>query len=270
MTTDQAQSGMLAGLSHPHLLHAIVEMHEQPAHDWSLEALSCRSGRRGATSSMPCSHLRSRVGGPPGGAFQDHRGRLRGQVTYENAHFAGTFKNGRGVARLNLSLAYDDQAVLAIPSVRLATPGDARAIAELSRDSIERGLGWSYSPSRIQRAIRSRTTNVAVVHERGCLLAFGIMDYGDTAAHLVLLGVQPQQRRRGLGRHVLSWLEQCAVTAGLERIGIEVRADNPGAIGFYRRLGYEVRGRVPGYYRGVVDAVVLEKRIGKADDGGGG
>ena len=158
---------------------------------------------------------------------------------------------------------------MAIPSVRLATPGDARAIAELSRDSIERGLGWTYSPSRIQRAIRSRTTNVAVVHELGCLLAFGIMDYGDTAAHLVLFGVQPQLRRRGLGRYVLSWLEQCAVTAGLERIDIEVRADNPGAVAFYGRQGYEVRGRVRGYYRGVVDALLLEKKIWKAGVGGG-
>jgi ribosomal protein S18 acetylase RimI-like enzyme len=155
--------------------------------------------------------------------------------------------------------------VLAIPSVRLATPSDARAIAELSRDFIEHGLGWSYTPNRILRAIRCKTTNVAVIHERGSLLAAGIMEYGDTAAHLVLLGVQPTQRRRGLGRHVLSWLEQCALTAGLEKIIIEARADNPGAIGFYLGQGYRVRSRVPGYYRGVVDAVRLEKRLGMAD-----
>ncbi|MBF6025429.1 GNAT family N-acetyltransferase [Lysobacter niastensis] len=170
----------------------------------------------------------------------------------------------------SLSSVYDDRTVLAIPPVRLATLSDARAIAELSRDSIELGLGWSYPPSRIQKAIRSRTTNVAVVHESGCLLGFGIMDYGDTAAHLVLLGVQPHQRRRGLGRHVLSWLEQCALTAGLERISIEARADNPGAIGFYQRQGYRVRGRVPGYYRGVLDAVLLEKKLGMAGAGGAG
>ena len=147
------------------------------------------------------------------------------------------------------------------PVVGVRSSGVGNPVSS-ARDFIEHGLGWSYPPSRIQKAIRSRTTNVAVIHERGCLLAFGIMDYGDTAAHLVLLGVQPQQRRRGLGRHVLSWLEQCAVTAGLEKIGIEARADNPGAIGFYRRQGYRVRGRAPGYYRGVVDAVLLEKKLG--------
>lgn len=152
--------------------------------------------------------------------------------------------------------------MLAIPSVRLATPGDARAIAELSRDFIEYGLGWGYTPVRILKAIQSRTTNVAVVSERANLLAAGIMEYGETAAHLVLLGVQPRQRRRGLGRLVLRWLEECALTAGLEQVGVETRADNPGAVDFYLAQGYAVCGYVPGYYRGVVAAVRLEKRLG--------
>jgi ribosomal protein S18 acetylase RimI-like enzyme len=94
------------------------------------------------------------------------------------------------------------------------------------------------------------------------------MDYGDTAAHLVLLGVQPRQRRRGLGRHLLSWLEECALTAGLEKINVEVRADNPGAIGFYGEQGYGVRDRVPGYYQGVIDAVRLDKWLGTAGPSG--
>lgn len=151
--------------------------------------------------------------------------------------------------------------MLALPSIRLATTGDARAIAVLSRDHIEYGLGWSYTPDRILRAIRSRTMNVAVIHE-GALLAAGIMDYGDITAHLVLLGVQPSHRRRGLGRHLLAWLEQCALTAGLEKISVETRADNPGAVAFYQRQGFKLRGRVPGYYRGVVDAVCLERPLG--------
>jgi ribosomal-protein-alanine N-acetyltransferase len=152
--------------------------------------------------------------------------------------------------------------VLVLPSIRLATAADARAIAELSRDVIECGLGWNYTPARIMAALRSRITNVAVIHERESLLAAGIMEYGDTSAHLVLLGVQPQRRRRGLGRHVVSWLEACAVTAGLSTIGVEVRADNPGAVAFYDALGYQFRDRVPGYYRGRLDAVRLVKRLG--------
>lgn len=158
--------------------------------------------------------------------------------------------------------------MLALPAIRLATPADARAVAELSRDVIECGLGWNYTPARILAAVRSRVTNVAVMHEGGSLLAAGIMDYGDTSAHLVLLGVRREHRRRGLGRHLVDWLETCAVTAGLQTIGVEVRADNPGALAFYDALGYRLRDCVPGYYGGHLDAVRLTKTLFVRDGGG--
>jgi ribosomal protein S18 acetylase RimI-like enzyme len=157
--------------------------------------------------------------------------------------------------------------VLAIPAVCLALPSDAQAIAELSRDAIEQGLGWSYTRARILGSIRDEDANVAVVRESDGLVAFGIMEYGDTRAHLVLLGVQPTRRRRGLGRHVLLWLEASALTAGIERVRVEVRADNPVGIAFYERLGYGVQGYLAGYYGGVIDAVRLEKRLGIASNG---
>jgi ribosomal protein S18 acetylase RimI-like enzyme len=87
------------------------------------------------------------------------------------------------------------------------------------------------------------------------------MRYGEQRAHLVLLGVAPRHRKRGLGALVLAWLEKCAVTAGLERVQLEARADNPQAIAFYLEQGYGQEGTVPGYYRGAVDAVRLEKRL---------
>jgi len=151
--------------------------------------------------------------------------------------------------------------MLARPTIRLATLDDAAAIAHFSRDFIEHGLAWSYTRERIVRAIQRNTTNVAVVDQRDALCGFGIMDYGDTAAHLVLLGVQVTERRRGLGRHILAWLEECAVTAGLLRIGVEARADNPQAIAFYQQQGYRVRNRIPGYYQDVLDGVRLEKSL---------
>jgi ribosomal-protein-alanine N-acetyltransferase len=151
--------------------------------------------------------------------------------------------------------------VLGLPTIRLATSDDAQAIATLSRDAIEHGLRWRYTPARILAAIRSRTANVAVVHAHGGLHAFAIMEYGDTTAHLTLLGVQSTQRRRGLGARLLTWLEDAARVAGIERIDVECRSDNPGAIAFYRHQGYRVQGVVPHYYEGRIDAVRLAKDL---------
>jgi ribosomal-protein-alanine N-acetyltransferase len=156
---------------------------------------------------------------------------------------------------------YAGGAMIIIPHVSLATETDARGIAEMSRDYVEYGLGWSWTPPRVMRAIRDDATNVAVVRERGLVLGFGIMRYGDARAHLTLLAVQPTERKRGLGAVLLSWLEKSALAAGIERVQLEARCDNPVAIGFYRDQGYEDAGTVRGYYRGEVDALRLEKSL---------
>ena len=151
--------------------------------------------------------------------------------------------------------------VIEATPIHLAVPNDARFIAAFSRDCIECGLGWSYTPAKVLRAIASRSTNVAVMREHDRPIGFGIMDYGDSSAHLALLGVLPARRRGGRGAQLLEWLELCAVNAGIERIRVETRADNLAAGAFYRACGYEELARIDGYYRGTVDAIRLEKRL---------
>lgn len=151
--------------------------------------------------------------------------------------------------------------MLIVPTVRLARSGDAQGIADFSRDFIEHELGWSWNRDRILGAIQDKATNVAIVHERGGIAGFGIMQYGETTAHLCLLGVQPMFQGRGLGAALLSWLECCAITAGIEFVNVEARADNPRAIAFYERRGFSVNARTPGYYCGIIDAVRLRKRL---------
>lgn len=152
--------------------------------------------------------------------------------------------------------------MMVVPQVRLATCADARQIAEMSRDYIEHGLGWSWTPDRVERAIRDPSINVAAMDDMGRMTAFAIMHYGDATAHLALLAVHPARRRRGRAARLLSWLEVCAEAAGIGRIRVEARSDNPGAIAFYRQQGYRSVDRIDGYYRGVLDAVRLEKRRG--------
>ena len=151
--------------------------------------------------------------------------------------------------------------MIVVPKVRLAIPADAAGIAQLSRAHIEHGLSWRWTEARVLHSIASRTANVAVIEDSSTLYAFGIMDYGDESAHLALLGVQPAQRRRGLGRALVVWLEACARTAGIGVIRLEARADNAAAIAFYESLGFRVLMRVPGYYAAQLDAIRLEKNL---------
>lgn len=151
-------------------------------------------------------------------------------------------------------------------AIRLATVADAAAIAAMSRDEIEQGLPWSWTESRVAGAIRNADTNVAVAGERGALEGFGIMAYREDVAHLLLFSVRPGHRRRGLGTELLRWLEAVAIDAGVQRVTIECRRDNVPARNFYAEFGYHELAITKGYYRGVEDAIRLEKWLFEPTD----
>jgi ribosomal-protein-alanine N-acetyltransferase len=149
-----------------------------------------------------------------------------------------------------------DQATL-----HLATRADAAGIAALSRDRIERGLGWSWTAPRVLRSLRDPATNVVVAHRWGRMCGFGIMKYHDDEAHLLLLAVQAQAGRRGIGSALVAWLERSALTAGIGQVYLEARLANGAARAFYAHLGYREIQTLPGYYQGVEACVRLAKDL---------
>ena len=120
----------------------------------------------------------------------------------------------------------------------------------MSRDYIETGLGWRYDAPRIVRAMRNPTMASLVATDRARPVAFAIMEFGDERAHLTLLAVLPTHRRMGIGKRLMEWLTESAITAGIESIHLELRATNEQARSFYSALGFSESYEVPGYYRG--------------------
>src|SRR5512134_54311 len=114
-------------------------------------------------------------------------------------------------------------------AIRLADPGDAQAMALMSRDLVESGLPWKYDAARMLKAIRDRDTLTPVACERGRIAGFAIMEFGDERAHLVLLAVRPAHRRLGIGQRLLDWLLDSARTAGMASIHLELRTGNDAA-----------------------------------------
>jgi ribosomal-protein-alanine N-acetyltransferase len=145
--------------------------------------------------------------------------------------------------------------------IRLAAAADAAAIAMLSRDEIEHGLRWSWTPQRVRRSIEARDTNVVVAEGDTHLVGFALMQYTADDARLLLFGVHPRFRRRGIGTTLIEWLEETVRTAGVGRIQVQVRERNAGARAFYARLGYEPVLATGGYYQGRETAVHLVKEL---------
>jgi [ribosomal protein S18]-alanine N-acetyltransferase len=151
--------------------------------------------------------------------------------------------------------------MLAQCEIRLARLSEAREIALLSRDCIEFGLAWSWTPGRVLRSIRDRATNVAVVRDDRGVVAFAIMRYDAEQGHLDLFAVRSDQQRRGFGSALLRWLEVSARIAGLIAIRLQVRATNATAIAFYRSAGFVDTGLHRRYYQGVEDAVLMTRDL---------
>jgi ribosomal-protein-alanine N-acetyltransferase len=145
--------------------------------------------------------------------------------------------------------------------IHLAATRDAKRIAEMSRDYIERGLGWRWTAVRVLRCMHDPTFNVVGAYEQDRLVGFAIMEYREDQAHLVLLAVEPSRRRNGIAAALMAWLEITALVAGIGVVYLEARAGNAGARAFYRSLGYlEVRIR-PRRYAGREDGVLFGKDL---------
>ena len=147
-------------------------------------------------------------------------------------------------------------------SIRFATRADAAVIAEMSRDLIELGLGWSWTRERVLRSLRHPDTNAVVAVREAERAGFGIMKYSETEAHLLLLAVRPASARRGVGSALVGWLERSARVAGIGRISLEARFGNTAARTFYARLGYAQAQLLPGYYGGREASVRMAKDLG--------
>src|SRR4029077_987822 len=116
--------------------------------------------------------------------------------------------------------------------------------------------------------IRQRETNVVVAESGAELVGFGLMQYLDDQAHLLLFGVEPIYRRQGIGSELLNWLESCAVTAGIELIFLESRVTNSAAREFYGAHGYRELAVMPRYYSGREDAIRMGKDMAVTAIGG--
>ncbi len=85
----------------------------------------------------------------------------------------------------------------------------------------------------------------------GCLWAIA------EEAHITLLGVHPNYRRRGLGQLLLLTLLQEAIARELAWATLEVNVHNSGAINLYQKLGFQIVGKRKKYYQATGDDALI-------------
>lgn len=151
-----------------------------------------------------------------------------------------------------------------------AGPAHAALLAELHRRCFQQG-GWN--PTEMLALIDAFGAFALIglkgEEPAGLALARVVADEGEVLA----LGVLAEQRRRGIGRALLSTLMGLCAERGTARLFLEVAVDNAAALALYRAAGFSVVGRRAGYYaspdRGPVDGLILARSLAKPCAGGG-
>jgi L-amino acid N-acyltransferase YncA len=90
--------------------------------------------------------------------------------------------------------------------------------------------------------------------------------YTDAFAHVGIIGtyVDPSGHRQGIGRLLFEATRLAAKDRGYEKFFAFVRADNIGALAFYKRIGFEAIGvakrhaKIKGRY---IDEVMIEREV---------
>jgi ribosomal-protein-alanine N-acetyltransferase len=95
----------------------------------------------------------------------------------------------------------------------------------------------------------------------GPVVGYAAFRHGGGEAELLRLSVDPAERRRGIGRALVSRGLERLREIGVESCFLEVRLNNESAIACYRSLGFQLTGLRRAYYRDGSDALVYARRI---------
>jgi ribosomal-protein-alanine N-acetyltransferase len=103
-----------------------------------------------------------------------------------------------------------------------------------------------------------------VLEEGGVIIGYVLMSVAAGEAHILNVCVAPEHQGRGLGRKLVRAILHVARGRGAERMFLEVRPSNVGAIALYHDEGFNEIGRRPRYYPardGREDAIVMAMEI---------
>jgi GNAT superfamily N-acetyltransferase len=145
--------------------------------------------------------------------------------------------------------------------LRLATPADTAALADLGRRAVTAKfahlykpedfatfLGQAHSEEKVGKEIADPGMRVAVLEDAGVLIAFCKLvlkstlpaEFSDARAPLELkqLYTDPVRIGGGLGSRLMNWALDEARTVGADEIQLTVYSENPEAQRFYHRYGF--------------------------------
>ena len=152
---------------------------------------------------------------------------------------------------------------LASDACRLPQPSTLRPMREDDLEAVHaievRAYPFPWTLGIFRDCLHADYQAWVLLHD-GEVIGYFMMSLAAGEAHLLTVCVAPEQQGRGYGRTLLRAILQIARGRGAERVFLEVRPSNTGAIALYFDEGFNEIGRRPRYYPAKVgreDALVM-------------
>lgn len=129
-------------------------------------------------------------------------------------------------------------------TIRPYDDGDEQDVVSLWREVFPDAPPWNDPSSDIRRKLFVQRELFIVARRDGELAGTAMGGYDGHRGWVYYVAVSPRHRRAGIGAKLMARIEDELRELGCEKLNLQVRAGNDGAVAFYERLGYETEDRV--------------------------
>jgi [ribosomal protein S18]-alanine N-acetyltransferase len=144
--------------------------------------------------------------------------------------------------------------------IRSATRADVDAIARLEQENLGDD---AWSRALVEEGVAGELPTVRYLVAEGGedVVGHAVVSVVADISELQRIAVDPLHRRDGLATQLLDEVIVLARDEGADRLLLEVREDNSGAIAFYAARGFAEIDRRRRYYRDGGTAVVMQRSL---------
>ena len=116
---------------------------------------------------------------------------------------------------------------------------------------------WSASQYKEEFSTPTRHFVVAIDEQQSIVGYAGVFAPGAAEADILTVGVVPEHRGKGIAKALMGLITDWAKVQGSTAMMLEVKVDNPEAIGLYESLGYSKLNIRKDYFGAGLDAQVM-------------
>ena len=131
-----------------------------------------------------------------------------------------------------------------MPIFRKGTEEDIKYIAELEKKT----FSDAWTEKGVQDTFEQNQAFITVAEDGARVVGYCIIYYVMEEAEIARIAVSEDVRRLGIGKGLLDYTCKCSRKKQIERLLLDVRESNEGAIAFYKKYGFKMDGIRKNFY----------------------